>query len=318
MSIDNSLRYMIIGAGGTGGAIGAHLAHAGRDVAFIARGRQLDAMRKDGLRLHRPDAEFKIDPVKAYSMDDYPADQIPDVIIVCVKGYSIEETIPFIKSVSGPDTIVVPILNVFGTGAGMQNYLPGITVLDGCIYIWTELREPGLIWMSGTIFRVVFGLRRDQKGLERRIGCMLNKIKNDLDASGIEGVLSDNIERDALRKFSFVSPQGAVGLYYNVTLGAVHAPGEMRDCFVGLVREISDLADAMGIGFGEDIVPVNLKITDSSDPGITTSMQKDVAAGRPSEVDGLIYEVVRMGRRYGVNMPLYNMIAEELHSRGLK
>lgn len=309
---------MIIGTGGTGGAIGAHLAHAGNDVVFIARGRQLEALRTGGLRLHRPDEEFTVYPVRAYSMDDYPDDQTPDVIFVCVKGYSIEGVNPFIQRIAGPDTIVIPILNVFGTGAKMQKSMPGITVLDGCIYIWTELKEPGLIWMSGTIFRVVFGLRRNQKDLEDKIGKRLIKIKDDLDESGIEGVLSDNIERDALRKFSFVSPQGAAGLYYNTTIGAAQAPGEIRDCFAGLIREISDLADAMGIGFGEDIVPVNLKITDSSDPGVTTSMQKDVAAGRQSEVDGLIYEVVRMGERYGVKTPLYSMIAEELKLRGLR
>ena len=315
---DNGLKYMIIGTGGTGGAIGAHLAHAGNDVVFIARGRQLEALRTGGLRLHRPDEEFTVYPVRAYSMDDYPDDQTPDVIFVCVKGYSIEGVNPFIQRIAGPDTIVIPILNVFGTGAKMQKSMPGITVLDGCIYIWTELKEPGLIWMSGTIFRVVFGLRRNQKDLEDKIGKRLIKIKDDLDESGIEGVLSDNIERDALRKFSFVSPQGAAGLYYNTTIGAAQAPGEIRDCFAGLIREISDLADAMGIGFGEDIVPVNLKITDSSDPGVTTSMQKDVAAGRQSEVDGLIYEVVRMGERYGVKTPLYSMIAEELKLRGLR
>lgn len=87
--------------------------------------------------------------------------------------------------------------------------------------------------------------------------------------------------------------------------------------FIGLVREISGLADAMGIGFGEDVVPVNLKITDESDPTATTSMQKDIAAGRPSEIDGLIYEVVRMGERCGVDTPCYSMVAEEMRARGL-
>ncbi len=131
-------------------------------------------------------------------------------------------------------------------------------------------------------------------------------------------MLSDNIERDALSKFSFVSPQGAVGLYYNVSAGAAQVTGEIRDCFAGLIREISDLADAMGLGFGEDIVTRNLQITDESDPAVTTSMQKDVAAGRKSEVDGLIYEVVRLGEKYGVKVPLYTMIAEELRKRGIK
>ena len=135
MRTDNGLKYMIIGTGGTGGAIGAHLAHAGNDVVFIARGRQLEALRTGGLRLHRPDEEFTVYPVRAYSMDDYPDDQTPDVIFVCVKGYSIEGVNPFIQRIAGPDTIVIPILNVFGTGAKMQKSMPGITVLDGCIYI---------------------------------------------------------------------------------------------------------------------------------------------------------------------------------------
>ena len=114
-----------------------------------------------------------------------------------------------------------------------------------------------------------------------------------------------------------MSPQGAVGLYYNVTAGAIQKPGEIRDCFAGLIREISELANAMGLSFGEDVAASNLRITDESDPGVTTSMQKDVAEGRKSEINGLIYEVVRLGERYGVKVPLYTKIAEELSSRGI-
>lgn len=321
MRTDNrELRYMIIGAGGTGGAIGSHLALAGYDVTFIARGRNLEAMRTEGLRLHRPDMEFTVNPVKACTSDEFLENNepSPDVIFVCVKCYSVGNIIPFIEQVSNPDTIVIPILNVFGTGAVMQRSLPDFTVLDGCIYIWTELKEPGLIWMGGTIFRVVYGLRRDQRHLSEELDPILRKIKSDLDSSGIAGIYSDNIERDALRKFSYVSPQGAIGLYYNTTVGAAQTPGEVRDTFAGLVREVSAIADAMDAGFGEDIVPVNLGITDKSDPGSITSMQRDVAAGRQSEVDGLIYEVVRMGEKYGVDVPLYRMVADELRSRGLR
>ena len=265
------LKYLIIGAGGTGGAIGSHMAQAGHDVTFIARGRHLAAMKENGLRVSRPDGEFVIDPVSAYTTDEYinlcggskqtGEDTKPDVIFVCVKGYSIEDTIPFIKAVAGPDTIVIPILNIFGTGSRMQKELPDITVTDGCIYVASEIKEPGHIWMNGTILRVVFGLRKDQKHLDERLRPLLGKVRDDLCGSRIEGILSDNIERDCLRKFSYVSPQGACGLYYDVPAGAVQQDGEIRDCFAGLIKEISDLADAMGIGFGEDVVPVNLAIS---------------------------------------------------------
>ena len=316
---ESGLKYMIIGAGGTGGAVGSHLARAGYGVTFIARGRHLDAMRADGLRVLKPAGDFVIDPVQACTSDEFlEAGCRPDVIFVCLKGYAVDGMIPFIAEAAGPDTIVIPVLNIFGTGGKMQEKLPGITVTDGCIYVASEISEPGTILMKGDILRVVFGLRRDQKaGSAAKVMPVLEKVRDDLCDAGIEGILSDNIERDALRKFSYVSPQGACGLYYDVPVGAVQKPGEVRDLFIGLVREISALADAMGIGFGEDVVPVNLKITDESDPTATTSMQKDIAAGRPSEIDGLIYEVVRMGERCGVDTPCYSKVADEMRTRGL-
>lgn len=321
----DKLKYMIIGVGGTGGAIGAHMARAGHDVTFIARGSHLAAMRENGLSMSHPDGDFVIDPVSAYTTEEFTEicekvahageDVRPDVIIVCVKGYSVKDMIPFISTVAGPDTIVIPILNIFGTGSQMQKELPGITVTDGCIYVASQITEPGHIMMKGTILRVVFGLRKDQKHLEEKLRPRLEKVRDDLCSSRIEGILSDNIERDTLRKFSYVSPQGACGLYYNVPVGAVQEAGEIRDCFTGLIREISDLADAMGIGFGEDIVPANLDITAGLAPDMTTSLQRDIAAGKASEIDGLIYEVVRMGEKYGVSTPLYKKISAELQKK---
>ena len=318
------LKYLVIGAGGTGGAVGSHMARAGHDVTFIARGKHLAAMREGGLKVSRPDGAFIIDPVSAFTTEEYTeqlmsaesgADAHPDVIFVCVKSYSIDETIPFLNEAAGLDTIVIPILNIFGTGSQIQKHLPDTTVTDGCIYVASEIKEPGHIWMNGTILRVVFGLRKDQKHLEAKAGPLLERVRDDLCSAGIEGILSDNIERDSMRKFSYVSPQGACGLYYDVPAGAIQQQGEIRDCFAGLIREIADLADAMGIGFGEDVVPVNLKISAGLSPDMTTSLQRDIAAGKASEIDGLIYDVVRMGERYGVSMPLYEKISAELKRR---
>lgn len=315
----SGLKYMIIGAGGTGGAVGSHLARAGYGVTFIARGRHLDAMRADGLRVLKPAGDFVIDPVQACTSDEFlEAGSRPDVIFVCLKGYAVDGMIPFIAEAAGPDTIVIPVLNIFGTGGKMQEKLPGITVTDGCIYVASEISEPGTILMKGDILRVVFGLRRDQKaGSAAKVMPVLEKVRDDLCDSGIEGILSDNIERDALRKFSYVSPQGACGLYYDVPVGAVQKPGEVRDCFASLVQEISDIADAMGIGFGEDVVKINLDITEGLAPDMTTSLQRDIARGGSSEIDGLIYEVPRLAARYGVSVPVYEKITAELKERKL-
>ena len=231
----------------------------------------------------------------------------PDVIFVCVKGYSLEDTIPFIQKVSKAGTIVIPILNIYGTGSRLQERLPELLVTDGCIYIAAEIKEPGTILQKGDIFRVVYGTREPEEFRKE-----LSEVAKDLKDSGIEAVLSDNIKRDALQKFAYVSPMAACGLYYHAAAGEAQKAGEVRETFIKLMQEIDALAVAMQIPFQVDIVKTNLDILDTLEPTATTSMQRDIYAGKQSEIDGLIYEVVRMGQQYGVPVPTYEMIAKKV------
>ena len=82
--------------------------------------------------------------------------------------------------------------------------------------------------------------------------------------------------------------------------------------FKALIREIVALSHAMGIEFEEDLVERNLKILAALSPEATTSMQRDVMEGKQSEVDGLVHEVVRLGKQYGVPVPAYERAAEAL------
>lgn len=306
------MKYLVIGAGGTGGSIGAYMTQAGKDVTLIARGEHLRRMKEQGLRMETTaKGTYTVQPIKAADMEHY--EEQPDIIFVCVKGYSLEETIPFIRRIAGPKTIVIPILNLYGTGGRMQERLPEMLVTDGCIYIAGEIKEPGTILLRGDIFRIVFGVR-DPEQLRPE----LFTVVQDLKESGIEGVLSDNIRRDALQKFAYVSPMAACGLYYHVSAGEVQKTGDPRDTFVRLMQEIDALAVAMEVPFLVDIVATNLRILDTLNPEASTSMQRDVYAGKNSEIDGLIYEVVRMGQKYGVPVPTYEMIAKKAREDGLR
>ena len=304
-------QYTIIGTGGTGGAIGGYLAKAGKDVTFIARGDKLKAMQEHGLKVIRPKDEFVIDPIKASTLEEFQGKA--DVIFVCVKGYSIDAIIPELQRISDSNTIIIPILNIFGTGGEMQKHFPDTLVTDGCIYVAAQIKEPGCIQMNGDILRVIFGVRDKADYRDE-----LKEIESDLIESGIEGILSDDIAKDALLKFSYVSPQGACGLYYGVAAGEIQKSGEIRDCFSQLIHEIDDLANAMDIHFEEDIVKSNLAILDSLAPSATTSLQRDVASGNASEIDGLIYEVVRLADKYEVEAQTYRKIAESLKEKGVK
>lgn len=233
------MKYIIIGAGGTGGILGFYMTKAGKDVTLIARNAHLEAMKKQGLSVQKMwTNETETIPVDAESMESYEVKgEKADVILVCVKKYSLDSCLPFIQSISHENTIVVPVLNVYGTGAYLQEKLPKVLVTDGCIYVSANIKQAGVLLQHGEILRVFFGVREkeDLKKLngqldgEYKAERLLKKIAQDFKDSGIDGILSDNIKQDALTKFSYVSPIGTAGLYLHTVAGDFQREGEARE-----------------------------------------------------------------------------------------
>ena len=309
-----NMKYLIIGAGGTGGVTGYYMKKAGKDVTLIARGEHLKKIQKQGLTLEKMwDKTEENISIPATDMEHYA--EHPDVIFVCVKGYSLQETIPFIKRIARKNTIVIPVLNIYGTGGKMQKELPGGgeegvgLVREGEDHV--ELPPPHApeLLQHGQILHIVFGVR-DKAEFRPE----LKEIQKDLCDSHIDGTLSENIRREALEKFSYVSPIGAAGLYYHATAADFQKEGEARELFKTMIKEIAALAEAMGVPFQKDMAEVNLKILSNLAPEATTSMQRDIMAGKQSEIDGLVYEVVRMGEEYHVPVPAYEKVAEKLRA----
>ena len=308
------MKFAVLGAGGVGGIVGGYLALAGNEVTFIARGAHLEALKKNGLTLrtaHRGDLDVKT--VKACAVDEYG--DTPDVIFVCFKYYSLPAAIEFARKHAGENTLVIPLLNVFGTGEVMQKDLPGVTVLDGCVYIYGMVESPGIVAQPASILRVFYGFRPE---MNRRLELLAEKLEPVLNKAGIEGHFTEQIQREALQKFSYVSPLGAAGLYFDAVSGDFLKEGEPRSLFVGLIKEIEALGNGMGIQFEKSLVDVNLKLMDSFTKDLTTSMQRDVAHGGPSEFDGLVHRVSRLGKEYHVSTPLYDKISAWGKEKGIK
>ncbi|MBO6046576.1 MAG: 2-dehydropantoate 2-reductase [Erysipelotrichaceae bacterium] len=300
------MKYLVIGAGGTGGMLAFALAKHHKDVTVIARNQHLQAIQEHGLTVERTYMNMvETVSVQATDMDRY--DDVPDIIFVCVKYYSLDACVPFIKRVAGKQTIVIPILNVFSTGMTLQEQLPELLVTDGCIYISSFIDRPGVLKQTGAIFRVIFGVREAKDARPE-----LDIVAKDLCECGIDSHVSNEIQREALEKFSYVSPIGAAGVYLNAKAGDFQKEGDARELFKQMIREVMDLAAAMGHPFKEDYVERNLKILDGIAPESTTSMQRDILAHRQSEFDGLVNEIVRLGERYGVDVPGYKMISDAL------
>ena len=307
------LKYLIAGTGGVGGSIAAFLALAGKDVTCIARGEHLAAIRENGLQLHSDLKGEHALRVPAYTAEEYTAlvstsaDYKADVIFVCVKGYSVDSITELIKNAAHEHTVVIPILNVYGTGPRIQRLVPGVTVLDGCIYIVGFVSGRGEITQMGKIFRLVYGAHRSTI-VSRET---LEAVQRDLQESGIKADISDDINRDTFVKWSFISAMAVTGAYYDVPMGEVQKPGEVRNTFIGLSQESAALGRKLGIAFKEDIVKYNLKVIDKLAPESTASMQKDMAKGHQSEVQGLLFDMIAAAEEQGIEVPTYRMVAEK-------
>lgn len=299
------MKYLIAGTGGVGGSIAGFLSLAGKDVTCIARGENLAAIRERGLLLHsdlKGEHTLKID---ASTAEEFQGKA--DVIFVCVKGYSVDSITELIKRAAHENTVVIPILNVYGTGPRIQRLVPGVTVLDGCIYIVGFVSGKGEVTQMGKIFRMVYGAH---KGTTVPEG-MLEAIQNDLQESGIKAEISEDINRDTFIKWSFISAMAVTGAYYDVPMGEVQKPGQVRDTFIVLSEESAALGHKMGIPLPEDLIDFNLKVIDKLAPESTASMQKDIAKGNQSEVQGLLFDMIAAAEEQGIDIPTYRMVAEK-------
>lgn len=296
-------KYLVIGTGGVGGSIAGFLALAGKDVTCIARGKHLEAIRKYGLHLKSDLKGEHYLPVKACTAEEYK--DKADVVFVCVKGYSIDSIKDVLEKSARPDTLVIPILNVYGTGPRIGRLVPSVKVLDGCIYIVGFVSGEGEITQMGRIFRLIFGARPEQNIPQEA----LDEIADVLQSCGIKAEVSDDINRDTFIKWAFISAMACTGAYHDVPMGEVQHEGPVRDTFIGLSRESAEMGHRLGVAYPEDPVAYNLKVIDKLDPHSTASMQKDLAKGHQSEIQGMLFDVIKLGEELGTDLTTYRKVA---------
>lgn len=241
--------------------------------------------------------------MKAFGSDEY--EEKADVIFVTVKGYSIDSVAETIRKASHPGTIVIPVLNVYGTGAKISRLVPEVNVLDGCIYIVGFKSGTGEITQLGNIFHIVFGVPRGKEIPEG----MAETVCDDLRESGIKVTLSEDIDRDTFIKWSFISAMAVTGAYYDIPMGPIQHPGKERDTFIALTKESEALGKALGIDLGCDLTEHHLKVMDSLDPDSTSSLQKDIKAGHSSEPQGQLFDIIERAKKAGVETPAYDKVA---------
>ncbi|MDR1372056.1 MAG: 2-dehydropantoate 2-reductase [Dysgonamonadaceae bacterium] len=303
--MNNKIKYLVVGAGGVGGSIAGFLSLSGEYVNCVARGEHLQKIRQNGLKLISDLKGEHLLKVNACNADEYS--EKADVIFVCVKGYSLDSVADLLRKASHSGTLIIPVLNVYGTGARIQSMIDEGTALDGCIYIVSFVSEAGEITQMGKIFKLIFGVRHGTHVPAEKIEAISNALIN----SGIHVCISDNIDRDTFVKWSYISAMACTGAYFNVPMGDIQHSGKERDVFIGLSNESAAIGRKLGIPVPEDILTHHLKVLDSLAPESTASMQKDIALGHQSEIDDLLFNMVRTAEKTGVDTPVYRMVSKK-------
>ena len=149
------MRIVIMGAGGLGGYFGARLAAAGNDVAFVARGAHLAAIKQDGLRVTSARGDLHLRDVVA---TDNPATLAPaEVVIVAVKLWDTEAAAEAVKPLVRSGTAVVSFQNGVSKDEVLTRILGREAVIGGVGQIGVVIGSPGVIAHTGTMAKLIFG-----------------------------------------------------------------------------------------------------------------------------------------------------------------
>jgi 2-dehydropantoate 2-reductase len=298
------MRIAVFGTGGAGAYFGAQLACAGEDVIFIARGEHLQAIRKQGLRVETPKGEIVIRPTHA---SDNPAEVgVVDAVLVGVKAWQIADVAQAIQPMIGSETVVIPLQNGVEAASQLTAILGAEHILGGLCGTLSWVVEPGHIRSIGETHFVKFG------ELNKRPSKRAERLRQAFERAGVKVEIPVDIHAAVWEKFLFVVSWGGVGALARAPVGVTRSVPETRKMIEQSMREIFLVARARQISLPERVVEKSLALVDSLAPGGTTSLQRDIAGGKPSELDAWNGAVVRLGQEVGVATPLHELIYSSL------
>ena len=282
-----------------GAYVGGRLQAGGHDVVFIARGKNLQALRTAGLSIKSAQGDLHLPRVAA---TDDPASVGPvDAVVLGVKLYDLERAALALRPLLGPETMVVPVQNGVDAADRLLAVLGPAPVVKGSVYVVSFLREAGQVEHRSPFCRLVFA-ECDNRPSQRT-----SAFASALNASGIEASVSTDIDTDLWRKFMLLAPFAAVACLSRASVGQILAHPVTRSLLGDAAAEVAAVAKARGIALPQDIVQQSMDAIGKFPPASRPSMQVDIDAGRPLELDSLSGAVVRLGHALGVPTPIHDV-----------
>lgn len=270
------MRHAILGSGGIGGLVGAALARAGSQVVLLMRPATLE--RYSG-RLTIESAvlgDFEVDVPGASTLD-----REIDALWITTKAMQLEPALALMPPERVGEATVIPLLNGIEHLAVLRARYRN--VIAGAIRVESERLPPAMIRQTSPFLRV------ELAGGE--------PFAAELRTAGIDCRVQNDELTLLWEKLAFLAPLALATTAFDVPLGGVRNDNRYRRC----QTEVLAVARAEGASIDEKALHA---LEEAAPDAMQSSMQKDVAAGRPPELDAIAGPILRGGRRHGIPVPV--------------
>ena len=288
------MKIAVIGAGGVGGYFGGRLAMAGHDVAMIARGRHLAALRADRLRVHSVKGDF----TATVTATEDPAKVGPcEVVLFCVKSYDTEAAAARLEPLLAADTVVISLQNGIDNAEKLASVIGTRHIAGGAAFIFSSITEPGVITHTGGPARIVFG----EIGGER--SQRLERLLSACHEAGIDSEIPSDIRVVLWTKFAFICATAGMTAAVRLPLGNIRDCAESWAMFARIAAEVIALGRAEGVPLPDNATDQLIAFGAGLEPGSFSSLHHDMTTGKQMELETLHGTVIRRAARLGVAVP---------------
>lgn len=294
------MNIVIYGTGGVGGYFGARLAQVGNNVTFIARGKHLATIQKNGLKLISPKGDCLIYPANV--TDSIAQINNIDLVLVCVKTWQLKDVAKKINKNINEKTVVISLLNGVENQDILISEINKKHIIGGLCKVISKVKDFGVIHHISYEPTIIFGELNHEKS-QRAI-----KIEQVLKNAGINTILSDDIQKEIWTKFLYITTVSAIGALTRTYVDEMVALPEIKKIMYKTAEEILAIANAKDININKETIETQFKIIENQPPKTTSSLQRDIMDGKPSELESQNGTIVRLGKELGIPTPTNDFI----------
>ncbi|SHK76281.1 ketopantoate reductase family protein [Hespellia stercorisuis] len=306
-------KIAVVGIGGVGGYLAGMLARTYPHVTLVARGDRKTSIEEKGIVLHsEKDGEIVVHPERVVASAEELVQQ--DYIFICVKNYSLEEVCAQLQGAVTEETVIIPVMNGADTAERTRRYLGKGTVVDALIYIVAYANADYSITQEGDFADLRIGIMNPQETELRKV----NQVSALLTNAGVDHKASDDIEREIWRKYILNCAYNVASAYYDNNIGELRSDPEKAQEYEQLVQEAYQVAVAKKVHvLPEHVDAIIHRFYYELADGATSSLQRDIRAGKRAETDTFSGYIVTEAERLGIEVPVSRRMYEGLRAKTL-